>query len=211
MHLQHRSSERPRPQSSVLDDDPHFVLAAAVGPITPAAANNSAQYSRRQDSTLDQIDQVLSFSSAKPPWNRPAKNSAISGTSCAQNSSIAITPASVTDYGTTIVIDGLDEATAETRATILGLMKDLVFTSKSSRTNARSIRLAVVGRRSLRSDMDFKRLEKNYFIEVSRTKNHNDINSYIRKRLQELEILRKMRKMKPNGLKSILTMGILMC
>lgn len=103
---------------------------------------------------------------------------------------------------TTIVIDGLDEATAESRMTILGLMKELVSTPQTSSNNdVRGIRLAIIGRRSLRSDMDFKRQEKNYFIEVSRTKNRDDINSYIRKRLEELDILREMRKMKPNGLK----------
>jgi tetratricopeptide (TPR) repeat protein/GTPase SAR1 family protein len=102
---------------------------------------------------------------------------------------------------TTIVIDGLDEATAETRMTILGLMKELVSTLQTSNNDVRGIRVAIIGRRSLRSDMDFKRQEKNYFIEVSRTKNQDDINSYIRKRLEELDILREMRKMKPNGLK----------
>ncbi|KAK0622754.1 hypothetical protein B0T14DRAFT_564176 [Immersiella caudata] len=101
----------------------------------------------------------------------------------------------------TIVIDGLDEATAETRTTILRLMKDLVSTSQSANEANRGIRIAVIGRRSLRSEMDFRRQEKNFFIEVSRTKNRDDINSYIRKRLEELEILREMRKMKPNGLK----------
>ncbi|KAK4450851.1 hypothetical protein QBC34DRAFT_348375 [Podospora aff. communis PSN243] len=105
---------------------------------------------------------------------------------------------------TTIVIDGLDEATAESRTTILRLMKDLVSTSQSPPGGGMvsgGIRLAVVGRRSLRTEMDFRRQEKNFFIEVSRTKNRDDINSYIRKRLEELEILREMRKMKPNGLK----------
>lgn len=96
----------------------------------------------------------------------------------------------------TIVIDGLDEATSETRQTMLGLMKGLVA---SQGTPDHGIQLAVVGRGSLRSDMDFKRLEKNYFIEVSRAKNRHDIESYIKKRLGELDILREMRKMKPNG------------
>ena len=103
----------------------------------------------------------------------------------------------------TIVIDGLDEATAETRQAILGLMKDLVLSSARnvSKTGQSGIRLAVIGRGSLRSDMDFKRLEKNFFIEVSRHKNRDDIESYIRQRLGELEILQEMRKMKPGGLK----------
>jgi len=101
----------------------------------------------------------------------------------------------------TIVIDGLDEANPETRQTMLGLMKGLVTPPAGGATTSSSggIQLAVVGRGSLRSDMDFNRLEKNYFIEVSRAKNRHDIESYIKKRLGELDILREMRKMKPHG------------
>ncbi|KAK5653775.1 hypothetical protein OQA88_7933 [Cercophora sp. LCS_1] len=106
-------------------------------------------------------------------------------------------PGSQEQSAVTIVIDGLDEATAETRQTILALMRDLV--SSQETTFTKGIQLAIVGRGSLRSDMDFRKLEKNYFIEVSRAKNRADIDKYIKKRLEELEILREMRKMKSSG------------
>ena len=80
---------------------------------------------------------------------------------------------------------------------ILGLMKGPV---SPENTNTHGIQLALIGRGALRSDMDGKGMEKNHFIEILRAKNRQDINSYIKKRLEELEILRQMRKMKPNGL-----------
>jgi hypothetical protein len=45
--------------------------------------------------------------------------------------------------------------------------------------------------------MPFRREEK--YIEVSSVKNRNDIDSYIQKRLEEVELLKELRKAKPNG------------
>lgn len=98
-----------------------------------------------------------------------------------------------------VVVDGLDEATAETRRTLLRLLKDLV----TSRGGARRAKLqfAIIGRPSLRGDGDFKRLEKSFVIEVSRLKNKQDIDQYIKKRLEDVQVLWEMRKLKPDGLK----------
>ncbi|KAL5872412.1 hypothetical protein ACKVWC_008044 [Pyricularia oryzae] len=97
----------------------------------------------------------------------------------------------------TIITDGLDEAPRETRQIILGFLKRLVSASRS--TDRVSIQFAVVGRNDLRNDMDFTRQEKFYLIKVDKTKNQNDIDSYVRRRLEDVEILRRMRKMKPRG------------
>ncbi|KAK0667570.1 hypothetical protein QBC41DRAFT_395447 [Cercophora samala] len=99
----------------------------------------------------------------------------------------------------TILVDGLDEATPETRRTILGLMKDLVVSRGMN--SHRAIRFAIIGRSSLKSDVEFERLEKAYFIEVSRIKNQNDIDSYIRKRLPEIKVLLQLASKKPDGVK----------
>lgn len=99
----------------------------------------------------------------------------------------------------TILVDGLDEATPETRRTILGLMKDLVVSRGMN--SHRAIRFAIIGRGSLKSDVEFERLEKAYFIEVSRTKNQSDIDSYIRKRLPEIKVLLQLASKKPDGVK----------
>ncbi|TLD28206.1 hypothetical protein PspLS_03751 [Pyricularia sp. CBS 133598] len=97
----------------------------------------------------------------------------------------------------TIIIDGLDEAPRETRQILLGFLKRLVSALRS--TDRVSIQFAVVGRNDLRNDMDFTRQEKFYLIKVDKTKNQNDIDSYVRRRLEDVEILRRMRKMKPRG------------
>ncbi len=98
-----------------------------------------------------------------------------------------------------IVIDGLDEATALTRRTLLGLMKDFVSATRSS--SRPMIQFAVIGRTSLRNDVEFTRQERIYFIEVSKEKNRADMDSYVCKRLEEVDVLREMRKIKPGGLK----------
>lgn len=108
------------------------------------------------------------------------------------------------NHSVMMIVDGLDEATPLTRRTILGFMKDLVSPSNSTQP---TIQFAVIGRKSLRDDMDFRRLEKVTFIEVSRLKNKNHIDSYIRKRLEELDILHELRKKKPNGLKKANKLG----
>ncbi|TLS24871.1 hypothetical protein PpBr36_08603 [Pyricularia pennisetigena] len=97
----------------------------------------------------------------------------------------------------TIVIDGLDEAPRETRQILLGFLKRLVSASRS--TDRVSIQFAVVGRNDLRNDMDFTRQEKFYLIKVDKTKNQNDIDSYVRQRLEDVEVLRRMRRVKPRG------------
>lgn len=107
----------------------------------------------------------------------------------------------------TIVIDGLDEATSEARLTILSLMKELVFSQGDA--SCPPIRFAIIGRTSLKGDMNFKRFEKVHFrfIEVSSLKTRRDIDGYIKKRLGELEILHEIRKIKPDGLKKANKIG----
>lgn len=94
----------------------------------------------------------------------------------------------------TIVIDGLDEATSHTRKTLLTLLENSKFSLQSS--NPPPIQFAIVGRTSLRHDLEFLRHERTYYIEISKHKNHDDINSYICKRLEEVEILRELRRRK---------------
>jgi len=98
-----------------------------------------------------------------------------------------------------IVLDGLDEATTETRRTVFRLIKRLSLLQRSSSSS--SIRVAIVGRKSLQGDVYFERLEKVSFIEVSRHKNRDDINTYIKKRLEEVQVLRELRRKRPNGAK----------
>jgi hypothetical protein len=96
----------------------------------------------------------------------------------------------------TMIVDGLDEATLTTQRTLVGFMKDLV---SSQNPKQPAIQLAIIGRKSLQDDMDIKLLGKIALIEVSRAKNKNDIDSYIRKRLEDVAVLREMRKRKPNS------------
>ena len=91
-----------------------------------------------------------------------------------------------------VIIDGLDEATPTTRRTLLGFMKDLGSTSRSRGPLA--IQFAVVGRTSLRNDVEITRFEKSYYIEVSKEKNKEDIDSYLCKRLEEVQVLHAIRK-----------------
>jgi len=95
----------------------------------------------------------------------------------------------------TLVVDGLDEALPETRRIILGLLKDLVSARGGKRPE---IQFAIIGRPSLRGDGNFKRLEKSCIIEVA-TKNQHDVDQYIKKRLEDVQILWEMRRMKPDG------------
>ena len=95
-----------------------------------------------------------------------------------------------------IVLDGLDEAPPAARMTLLGFLRNIVAAGRAT-TRAR-IQVAVFGRSTLRGDMHFRREEK--YIEVSSVKNRNDIDSYIQKRLEEVELLKELRKAKPNGL-----------
>lgn len=71
------------------------------------------------------------------------------------------------DRSTMLVIDGLDEASRAARSTLLGFFKGLL--SESADGTRPRIQVAVIGRITLKGDMDFEREEK--FIEVSREKN----------------------------------------
>jgi hypothetical protein len=103
----------------------------------------------------------------------------------------------------TLVIDGLDEATTETRRTVLTFLKDLTSShNHHPGMGGPVVQLAIIGRGSLRSDLGTRKLESGYFIEVSRDKNQQDIDKYIQKRLGDLEILQYMRhNLKSNGQK----------
>jgi hypothetical protein len=94
-----------------------------------------------------------------------------------------------------IVIDGLDEAPVAARMTLMGFLRDIVAVGHAI-ARAR-IQFAVFGRATLRGDMHFRRNEK--YIEVSPVKNRNDIDSYIQKRLEEVHLLKELRRAKPNG------------
>lgn len=97
----------------------------------------------------------------------------------------------------TIVIDGLDEATKSTQRTLMGFLRDLV--PKSRFSSHPPIQFAIIGRMSLRED--FRRQERSLTIEVTKSKNQDDIDRYIINRLPEVDVLREMRKLKPNGQK----------
>ena len=94
-----------------------------------------------------------------------------------------------------LVLDGLDEASYATRTKLLGFVKSTVSVAPGN--SKPRIQFAVVGRATLRGDMVFTREEK--YIEVSPVKNYEDIDSYIRKRLEEVEVLKELRKSKPDG------------
>ena len=100
-------------------------------------------------------------------------------------------PIRTVDHSAILVIDGLDEASKFVRATILGLCKDLLV-QDSSGVRLR-VQVAIIGRITLKGDMEFEREEK--FIEVSPEKNKDDIDKYIEKRLSELELLKKLEKL----------------
>ncbi|KAF1952492.1 hypothetical protein CC80DRAFT_452308 [Byssothecium circinans] len=96
-----------------------------------------------------------------------------------------------------IVIDGLDEATADTRRTFLGFMKDVVGITRSATRPV--LQFAIIGRASLRDDIDFTGFDRMHLIEISKHKNREDIDNYIRKRLREVEVLQELRKIEPHG------------
>jgi len=95
----------------------------------------------------------------------------------------------------TLVVDGLDEATLETRRTILRLLKDLVPPRYDKSSN---IQFAIVGRPELRGDENIHRLERSCIIEVA-NKNQHDVERYIKKRLRDVRVLREMRRKMPDG------------
>ncbi|GAM84755.1 hypothetical protein ANO11243_027560 [Dothideomycetidae sp. 11243] len=102
------------------------------------------------------------------------------------------------DKTATVILDGLDEATPATRNTILQLLTSL---TTSQGCTAPNLRFAVIGRPSLRSDGDFWRSQTQPTIEISKDSNRQDIEKYVKKRLEEVQVLREMRRVKPDGLK----------
>lgn len=92
------------------------------------------------------------------------------------------------DRSTMLVIDGLDEAPKTARSTLLGFFKSLL--SEGADSTRPHIQVAVVGRVTLKGDMDFEREEK--FIEVSRDKNQEDIDRYIEDRLSRINIIKRL-------------------
>ena len=92
------------------------------------------------------------------------------------------------DRSAMLVIDGLDEAPKTARTTILGLCQDLLV--QDSNGLGPRIQVAIIGRITLKGDMEFEREER--FIEVSPEKNKDDIERYIDKRLSELELIKKL-------------------
>ena len=95
------------------------------------------------------------------------------------------------DRSAMLVIDGLDEAPKAARTTILGLCQDLLV--QDSNGLGPRIQVAIIGRITLKGDMEFEREER--FIGVSPEKNKDDIERYIDKRLSELELIKKLEQM----------------
>ena len=107
-------------------------------------------------------------------------------------------------YPAAIVLDGLDEAPPPTRKELLSLLKNLSSLSHSS--TPPPIQFAIVGRTSLRHDLEFSRHQRGSYIEVSKYKNHADMTRYICKRLEDVELLRTLRKTK--GVKRANKVGV---
>ncbi|KAI4121205.1 MAG: hypothetical protein LQ338_006496 [Usnochroma carphineum] len=92
------------------------------------------------------------------------------------------------DRSSMLVIDGLDEAPRAARSTLLGFFKGLL--SENADGTRPRIQVAVIGRITLKGDMDFEREER--FIEVSREKNQEDLDRYIEDRLSGVNIIRRL-------------------
>ncbi|KAI4250306.1 MAG: hypothetical protein L6R42_008766, partial [Xanthoria sp. 1 TBL-2021] len=92
------------------------------------------------------------------------------------------------DRSALLVVDGLDEAPRAVRSTLLGLFKGLL--SDNAGGPRPHIQVAVIGRITLKGDMDFEREER--FIEVSREKNQEDLDRYIEDRLSTLNIIKRL-------------------
>lgn len=92
------------------------------------------------------------------------------------------------DRSSMLVIDGLDEAPRAARSTLLGFFKRLL--SENDDGKQPRIQVAVIGRITLKGDMDFEREEK--FIEVSREKNNEDLDRYIEDRLSRIKFMRRL-------------------
>lgn len=97
-----------------------------------------------------------------------------------------------------LVIDGLDEASIDVQRRILHLMKDYVSRVRSGMPHR--IQFAVFGRSTLRSELKRAKLDREEkIIEVSPSKNHQDMSNYITNRVKELDIVKAMRRKAPGG------------
>ncbi|KAK2603101.1 hypothetical protein N8I77_009583 [Diaporthe amygdali] len=97
-----------------------------------------------------------------------------------------------------LVLDGLDEASIDAQRRILRLMKDYVSRVRSGMPHR--IQFAVFGRSTLRSELKRVKLDREEkIIEVSPSKNHQDMSNYITNRVKELDIVKAMRRKTPGG------------
>ena len=97
-----------------------------------------------------------------------------------------------------LVLDGLDEAGVDAQRRILRLMKDYVSLVRSGRPHR--IQFAVFGRSTLRPELKRVKLDREEkIIEVSPSKNHQDMSNYITNRVKDLDIVKVMRRKKPGG------------
>lgn len=97
-----------------------------------------------------------------------------------------------------LVIDGLDEASIDVQRRILHLMKDYVSRVRSGMPHR--IQFAVFGRSTLRPELKRAKLDREEkIIEVSPSKNHQDMSNYITNRVKELDIVKAMRRKAPGG------------
>lgn len=97
-----------------------------------------------------------------------------------------------------LVIDGLDEASIDVQRRILHLMKDYVSRVRSGMPHR--VQFAVFGRSTLRPELKRAKLDREEkIIEVSPSKNHQDMSNYITNRVKELDIVKAMRRKAPGG------------
>ncbi|POS69294.1 hypothetical protein DHEL01_v212312 [Diaporthe helianthi] len=98
-----------------------------------------------------------------------------------------------------LVIDGLDEARVDGQRRILRIIRNYVSSVRSGRPHR--IQFAVFGRSTLRPELRRVKLDRDSekIIEVSSSKNHQDMSNYITSRVKELEIVGLMRQKKPGG------------
>lgn len=97
-----------------------------------------------------------------------------------------------------LVIDGLDEAGVDVQRRVLRLMRDYVSGVRNGLPHR--IQFAIFGRSTLRPELKRAKLDREEkIIEVSPSKNHQDMSNYITSRVKELEIVKVMRSKKPGG------------
>lgn len=97
-----------------------------------------------------------------------------------------------------LVVDGLDETTIDVQRRILRLIKGYVSRVRSGIPHR--IQFAVFGRSTLRPELKRVKLDREEkIIEVSPSKNHQDMSNYITNRVKELDIVKAMRRKAPGG------------